>query len=101
MNLKVGNPTYGELKLDYHEYRENLDEWVKNVLNKEIKRDIRQLPGSKFIHSISFEPTNSKASIKINFKSGTGYDQRRKLREGVQNYLKNSGYNEKRFDIEI
>lgn len=71
-----------------------LEEWVKKDFNKELKKDIKSLPGSEDLHSIKFEPPNS-----YEFKSGMKlvmrkYKYGREIRNGVERLLRDKGYNQ-------
>lgn len=90
---EFGNPIYGQVDMRSSpiEYLK-LDDWVKNVLNKKLKKEIKTLPGGNSIHAIRFEPTSNGASMKINFKdSFTG--SRSKVVLSVKEYLASQGYN--------
>lgn len=90
---EFGNPIYGQVDMRSSptEYLK-LDDWVKNVLNKKLKKEIKTLPGGNSIHAIRFEPTSNGASMKINFKdSFTG--SRSKIVSIVKEYLESQGYN--------
>lgn len=90
---EFGNPIYGQVDMRSSptEYLK-LDDWVKNVLNKKLKKEIKTLPGGNSIHAIRFEPTSNGASMKINFKdSFTG--SRSKVVSTVKEYLESQGYN--------
>lgn len=101
LGVDFGNPTYGELQLDITPKIEKEEWWIKNVLNKEIKKHIKTMPGGEFIHSIRFAPKYPHSSeMKIVYKDnffnhklyGKDFNQW-KFKEGVKKYLKELGYN--------
>jgi hypothetical protein len=70
-----------------------LDEWIRKDLNKEIKKEVRTLPGSEDLHSMKFEPPTSsdfKSAIKLVMKK---YRSGREIRDRVDDLLKSKGYN--------
>ena len=92
--VEFGNPVYGEVqmrasKLEY----DGLDEWVKKVLNKKLKKEIKMLPHGNWIHSIRFEPYDGKAEMKIIFKDDFRYNLRSQVLSSIKDYLTSQGYN--------
>jgi hypothetical protein len=92
--VEFGNPIYGEVqmrasKLEYI----GLDEWVKKVLNKKLKKEIKALPHGNWIHSIRFEPYGGSAEMKIIFKDDFRYNLRNKVLSDIKEYLTSQGYN--------
>jgi hypothetical protein len=56
---KLGSANFGELDFGIivPDTNNSVDGWVKNVLNKEIKKKIKELPQAKeFLHSVKFVP---------------------------------------------
>ena len=56
---KLGSANFGELDFGIivPDSNDSVDNWVKNVLNKEIKKKIKELPQAKeFLHSVKFVP---------------------------------------------
>lgn len=90
---EFGNPIYGQvdMKSSPLEYLK-LDDWVKNVLNKKLKKEIKNLPGSNSIHAIRFEPTPNGAAMKLSFKDSFGGSPS-KVVSTVKEYLESQGYN--------
>ena len=90
---EFGNPIYGQvdMKSSKIEYLK-LDDWVKNVLNKKLKKEIKTLPGGNSIHAIRFEPYSDGATMKLNFKDSFS-GSRSKMVSSVKEYLASQGYN--------
>jgi hypothetical protein len=90
---EFGNPIYGQVDMRSSptEYLK-LDDWVKNVLNKKLKKEIKTLPGGNSIHAIRFEPTSNGAAMKLNFKDSFN-GSRSKVVSTVKEYLESQGYN--------
>jgi hypothetical protein len=99
-----GKPINGELNMTMSvPEMQGVEEWVKNILNKEIKKELKQSPVGKFIHSISFKPNSNRSigEFKIKMKSHSSWSQQNPVREQLKGILKNKGYNLKFFNIEI
>jgi hypothetical protein len=93
LGAEFGNPVHGKINLEFIIKTENEDEWVKKVLNKEIKKHIKQMPNGDYVHSIRFEPKNDKAHMKIIFKENTPRSiHKYEFKNKVQEYLKELGY---------
>jgi hypothetical protein len=99
LGVEFGNPTYGQLSFKLSKNYIGVDEWVKKTLNKEIKREIRQLPKANILHAIKFETyTNSTmgGELKLSFKSWTG---RSEFTNNVKSLLQSMGYNTKILEV--
>jgi len=100
LGVEFGNPVHGNLNLTLQIISENEEAWVKNVLNKEIKKHIKAMPDGKNVHSIRFEPRiNGNSNMRIVYKEHSHrhmhqYEFRNKVRE----YLKGLGYH--KIDVE-
>jgi hypothetical protein len=73
---KLGSANFGELDFGIivPDSNDSVDNWVKNVLNKEIKKKIKELPQAKEnLHSIKFDPVlrSLKGEITLTFKKYT------------------------------
>jgi hypothetical protein len=91
--VDFGNPAYGEVDMSYNQYRDNdADEWVKKVLNKTLKKAIRELPIGHLLHSIRFKPSSSGGDISLVFKDRASYEGKRKMTESTRELLNNMGY---------
>jgi hypothetical protein len=96
---KIGNAKFGELEFSNVVPTNNktVDEWVKKVLNKEIKKKIKELPQAKEnLHSIKFEPNlrNLNGEITLTFKQnryGSNFN-RNEFVVAVKKLLSDMGY---------
>jgi len=90
LNVKTNNPVFvGQ------------EEWVKNVFNKKIKKDIKNLPNAKeMIRTIKLDinDVEFKAKIQLTFRSGSWLEER-KIHKGCADILKSMGYSEKRLQL--
>jgi hypothetical protein len=95
LGVEFGNPVHGKVKLEVNIIRENEDSWVKNVLNKQIKKHIREMEGGRYVHSIRFEPKDYGALMKIIYKDYGRNDifKPYEFRNKVRQYLQDLGYN--------
>ena len=101
MGVEFGNPAYGELSLDSGILvYVGADEWVKNVLNKTIKKEIKKLPYASGIHAIKFEIYGGHANLKVIFKDSARYGKRTELLQNIKNYIESLGYNSEMLRVE-
>ena len=99
LGVEFGSPVHGKVNMTFTLRLENEDKWVKNVLNKEIKKHIKQMPDGNYVHSIRFEPKTDKAYMRIVYREDSSrrmhqYEFRNKVRE----YLRGLGYT--KIDVE-
>lgn len=96
IGVEFGNPAYGEINLNVLPANlYGIDEWIKDVLNKKIKKQIRTFPEAKILKSIRFEPLSDGGIMKLIFSNYPGYASRNALRDKVRGYFKELGYGEK------
>jgi len=100
LGVEFGNPVHGELNLNLNIISENVEPWIKNVLNKQIKKHIKSMPDGKNVHSIRFEPKISgNSDMRIIYKE---YSHRHMhqytFRDNVKKYLEELGYH--KIDVE-
>jgi hypothetical protein len=72
-----------------------IDEWIKDVLNKQIKKHIRTFPEATQLKSIRFEPKTNGGDMKLVFKGYPSFSTRGALRERIKSYLQQLGYGQK------
>lgn len=102
LGLELGNPAHGELNIDVKEPKlVGLEPWVKDVLNKVIKKEIRTFPESRDLKSIRFEPSTKGGHMKFVFKGYPSYQSRQLLKDKVKNYFSNLGFPDNKISIEI
>jgi|LakMenEpi03Aug12_release.lakeMendotaPanAssembly.Ray.scaffolds.fasta_scaffold266576_2 hypothetical protein len=94
LGVEFGNPVHGQLKLEFGRPDFiGVDEWVKQSLNKKIKKEIKTLPNSRVLHAIRFETLGSSTiggELKLSFKSWSG---RNDFIKNVKELLQSMGYN--------
>lgn len=103
LGFELGSPAHGNL--DY--YFESgfrllgVDEWVKGVLNKKIKKEIKTLPGKSALHSMKFNVNISqlRGEIKLVYSQNYRYGYRDNFKDELKKYLKDLGYNPDRLQV--
>jgi len=98
LGVEFGSPVHG--KLDFYLNTTpsyiGLDEWIKKEFNKNIKKQIKELPlAERNISSLKFilNTSHFKGEIKIGWKRDARYGDHHKIKEEVRNILKSMGYN--------
>jgi hypothetical protein len=99
LGVEFGSPVHG--KLDFYLNTTpiyiGLDEWIKQEFNKNIKKQIKQLPlAERNISSLKFilsENNRLKAEIKIGWKRDSRWNDQRSVKDSVKEILSNMGYN--------
>jgi uncharacterized protein YqfB (UPF0267 family) len=102
LGIETGSVTHGKIDLnvsgsfDYH----GVDEWVKQTLNKEIKKKIRALPNSEVLHSVKFNTSSSNVGglINLTFKS-SAWRHTSTFTEEVRELIESLGYNTDRLRV--
>jgi hypothetical protein len=94
--IELGSPAHGRLDLNIRgsfEY-DGVDEWIKNTLNKEIKKKIRALPNSHVLHSVKFVTSGVSLGgyITLTYKSN-GWRYSSDFTKDVRELIGNLGYN--------
>lgn len=99
LGAEIGNPTYGQLGLRFRFNYVGVEEWVKNQLNKVIKKKIKEIPEASIVSQIRFETKNvgMGGELKINFRT---YRNTIQFRENVKQVLTGLGYNVKTLKVE-
>jgi hypothetical protein len=103
LGIETGSVTHGKLDLNINggfDYQ-GVDEWVKQTLNKEIKKKIRALPNSHVLHSVKFNtsPSNVGGLINLTFKSNA-WRHTSTFTEEVRELLESLGYNTDRLRVQ-
>jgi hypothetical protein len=99
LGVEFGSPVHG--KIDFYlnttPIYVGVDEWVKKEFNKNIKKQIKELPlAERNVSSLKFIlNTNNhlKAEIKIGWKRDSRWNDQRSIKDSVKEILSNMGYN--------
>jgi hypothetical protein len=100
LGVEFGNPAHGQVSMDSSLNYVGADEWIKNVLNKTIKKEIKKLPNGNIIHSIKFETHSGYATLRVIFKDSGNYGRRNELLQNIKNYIESLGYNSQVLRVE-
>lgn len=93
LGLQIGEPVHGDVEVRVNgPYYFGQEEWVKNVLNKEIKKKIREIPGADKLHSIKYRMGYNMPEIKIAMKSNASWNASSILKDKIKELLKDMGY---------
>jgi hypothetical protein len=96
LGVEFGNPAHGELHLSVNSFEHvGLEAWTKNVFNKVLKKEIKQLPHADEISRMVLEIKERRATLKIYFKSDNwrfSYTEKRELIKKIEEFLKKKGY---------
>jgi len=100
MGFELGSPAHGKIDFQFGGGVRFLgvEDWVKNVLNKKIKKEIKTLPHRGALHSMKFT-TNTGAirgEITLTYTRDTWYSNQTNFKSEFQNYLQSLGYNTNR-----
>ena len=102
LGIDFGSPAHGNLQLRTgNTDLIGVDEWIKNVFNKDIKKRIKELPNAKTkVHSVKLTTNNNgfRATIQLTFKRGN-WSQETEIKEGTKEIIKSMGYNPKRLQL--
>jgi len=93
LGLEIGDPTHGEVSINVSNPKYlGQEEWVKNELNKYIKKKMKELPKSNLVHSVRFSSEYTKPELKISFKDIAGWNDRKEIKKGIEKLLEDLGY---------
>lgn len=101
LGVQEGNPIHGDIEIKYQidPVFKDFNDWGKNILNKKIKKKIKELDKKGIVRSIRFTPSLTKSELKMSFKSDTPYGERNALRNEVKTYLNDEGYKNIRVEV--
>lgn len=93
LGIDLDNPTHGGLEFNMNRVFVGEDDWIKNVLNKKIKKEIKKIPFGDSLASVKFSVHTNSANLELRFKSSSDWGPRRGFRDKVKEYLQSLGYN--------
>jgi hypothetical protein len=97
LGYEIGSPAHGKIDFSFNSsvMFTGVEEWVKNVLNKKIKKEIKTLPSRGSLHSMKFN-TNTNAirgEISLIYTRDSWYSNQNNFKDEFKQYLENLGYN--------
>lgn len=97
LGIDLGKATYGGLNLETPTRTINKyeDRWVKDDLNKIIKKEIKKLPSAASIRGIKFIPSDKLGTSHIQMLKHGGYYRLGDIKTEIENLLSSLGYNRK------
>jgi hypothetical protein len=97
LGIDLGKATYGGLNLETPTRTINKyeDRWVKDDLNKIIKKEIKKLPSAANIRGIKFIPSDKLGTSHIQMLKHGGYYRLGNIKTEIENLLSSLGYNRK------
>lgn len=95
MGVSFGDSIHGDLEIDYNDSPNMIgeEEWVKNILNKKIKQEIKLLPKSGNLFSVKYSRNRFTPMIKLTFRRNTRWTDESEFAKNVRKYLSENGYN--------
>jgi hypothetical protein len=105
LGIEFGSPAHGKLQINhYGTVVRNGDEWIKNVMNKKIKKEIKESIFSSFIQRMSIKIDKDKLKISIVQPRGNrfGYSENRtNFYRFMNDLFEKYGYNKESIDIQF
>jgi hypothetical protein len=97
MGIDLGKATHGGLNLEtptsaINKYEER---WVKDDLNKIIKKEIKKLPSASSLRGIKFIPNDKLGSSQLQMLRNSGSYRLLNIKNEIENLLLSLGYNRK------
>jgi hypothetical protein len=97
MGIDLGKATHGGLNLEtptsaINKYEER---WVKDDLNKIIKKEIKKLPSASNLRGIKFIPNDKLGSSQLQMLRNSGSYRLANIKTEIENLLLSLGYNRK------
>ena len=103
LGFEVGSPIHGKIDFNFSNSVRftGVEEWVKNVLNKKIKKEIKTLPSRDSLHSMKFNTNDSaiRGEILLVYTRNSWYSNQITFKEEFKKYLENLGYNPMRLIV--
>ena len=106
LGVEFGSPAHGKLNMNgYGINIMNSDEWIKNVMNKKIKKEIKESIFSDYIQRISIKFNNDKLKISIisprHRRMNRYWDIRTQFEKFMSDLFQKYGYNKDSFELDF
>jgi hypothetical protein len=97
LGIDLGKAAHGGLNLETPDTTINKYEerWVKDDLNKIIKKEIKKLPSAASIRGIKFVPDHKLGTSQLQMLKHGGYYRLGNIKSEIENLLSSLGYNKK------
>jgi hypothetical protein len=106
LGVEFGSPAHGKIDMrGYGTIVMNSDEWIKNVMNKKIKKEIKESIFSDYIQRISIKFNNNKLQISIisprHRRMNRYWDIRTQFEKFMNDLFEKYGYNKESFELDF
>ena len=106
LGVEFGSPTHGKLNMNgYGTNVMNGDEWITNVMNKKIKKEIKESIFNEYIQRMSIKITNDKLKISIisprNRRMNRYWEVRTQFEKFMKDLFEKYGYNKDSFELDF
>jgi hypothetical protein len=106
LGVEFGSPAHGKLNMNgYGTNVMNGDEWITNVMNKKIKKEIKESIFNEYIQRMSIKITNDKLKISIisprNRRMNRYWDVRTQFEKFMKDLFEKYGYNKDSFELDF
>jgi hypothetical protein len=106
LGVEFGSPAHGKLTMNgYGTNVMNGDEWITNVMNKKIKKEIKESIFNEYIQRMSIKITNDKLKISIISPRNRGMNRYWEVRTQFEKFMKDLfekyGYNKDSFELDF
>ena len=106
LGVEFGSPTHGKLNMNgYGTNVMNGDEWITNVMNKKIKKEIKESIFNEYIQRMSIKINGDKLKISIisprNRRMNRYWDVRTQFEKFMKDLFEKYGYNKDSFELDF
>jgi hypothetical protein len=106
LGVEFGSPAHGKLNMNgYGTNVMNGDEWITNVMNKKIKKEIKESIFNEYIQRMSIKITNDKLKISIisprNRRMNRYWEVRTQFEKFMKDLFEKYGYNKDSFELDF
>jgi hypothetical protein len=106
LGVEFGSPAHGKLTMNgYGTNVMNGDEWITNVMNKKIKKEIKESIFNEYIQRMSIKITNDKLKISIisprNRRMNRYWEVRTQFEKFMKDLFEKYGYNKDSFELDF
>jgi len=106
LGVEFGSPAHGKLNMNgYGTNVMNGDEWITNVMNKKIKKEIKESIFNEYIQRMSIKINGDKLKISIisprNRRMNRYWDVRTQFEKFMKDLFEKYGYNKDSFELDF
>jgi len=106
LGVEFGSPAHGKLNMNgYGDNVMNGEEWIKNVMNKKIKKEIKESIFNEYIQRMSIKINGDKLKISIisprHRRMNRYWDVRTQFEKFMSDLFQKYGYNKDSFELDF